>query len=152
MSCWRMIAVSLMSAMLFLGSGPPLSAETTIITDGGQEHVGDVIAAGVNTLTMKMTGTGYQIVPVKSIASIKVDIADGSPIQGKLIDWSNGEMIVRVGDRDVGVRDGVITSVIDVGVAAGGPNLPAPSQPAVDEQPEAVEPATPENAPTNATM
>ncbi|MEZ5933450.1 MAG: hypothetical protein R3F54_16155 [Alphaproteobacteria bacterium] len=145
------------------------SAETKIITDTGKEHVGDVISAGVNTLTMKLTSSGYQIIPVKSIAWIKVDLADGSPIEGNFIDWSNGEMVVRVGDRDVGVSNGIITSVIDVNVAAGGPKLSAPPPPAYEpppaeappvEAPATVEPAPagnapapqPESVPTNATM
>ncbi len=151
MACWRTIVVSLVAAML-AAVPDSSSAETTVVTDTGKEHVGDVVDAGVNTWTMKLTGSGYQIIPVKSIARIKVDIVDGSPIEGELIDWSEGEMIVRVGDRDVGVRDGVITSVIDVGVAAGGPKLSAPSQPADDERRPAEEPQSPVKTPMNATM
>ena len=154
MRCRRTIAVSLLSALSFLASGHPLSAQTLIVTVDGKEHVGDVISAGVNMLTMKLQDSGYQIVPVKSIASIQVDIANGAPIQGKYLDWSNGEIVLRVGDRDVAVREGTITSVTDVGVAAGGPKLsaPEPSRPARQPEPVAPEPAGGDKVPTNATM
>lgn len=152
MSRRRTFSVFFASAVFFLMPNFSSSAETLVVTDEGLEYVGDVIDAGVNTLTMKLGGSGYQIVPVKSIAWISVDLADGAPIEGKLIDWSEGEMIVRVGDREVGVRDGVITSVIDVGVAAGGPELSPPPQPAADEQLPSAEPPSPENVPSNATM
>ena len=151
MGWWRTIAVFFVAAMLATAPGSSM-AKTLIVTDTGEEYVGDVINAGVNTLTMRLTDSGYQIIRVKAITRIKVDISDGSPIEGKLIDWSDGEMIVRVGDRDVGVRDGVITSVIDVGVAAGGPKLSAPTPPADVEQGPAEEPESPVEAPTNATM
>jgi hypothetical protein len=149
---WRTFAVSLVSAVLFLMPNSSPSAETLVVTDEGLEYPGEVIDAGVNTLTMKLRGSGYQIVPVNSIAWIRVDLANGAPIEGKLIDWSEGEMIVRVGDRDVSVRDGVITSVIDVGVAVGGPELSPPSQPAADDQPSEAGPSDPADVPTNATM
>ncbi len=148
----RTFAVSLVSAVLFLMPNSSSSAETLVVTDEGLEFVGDVIDAGVNTLTMKLGGSGYQIVPVKLIEWIRVDLANGAPIEGKLIDWSKGEMTVRVGDRDVSVRDGIITSVIDVGVAAGGPELSPPPQSAPDEQPSEAVPSDPADVPTNATM
>ncbi len=149
--CLRATAASLLSMMILIPSSSSW-ADTLVTTAEGQAYVGDVIGAGVNTLTMKLAGSGYQIVPVKSITRIKVDISDGSPIEGKLIDWSEGELIVRVGDRDVGVRDGIITSVIDVGVAAGGPKVSPPTSPVEVEVPAAEEPSTPVSAPTNATM
>lgn len=149
--CSRAAAMSLLSLMVLMSSSS-LEADTLVTTKEGREFAGDVIDAGVNTLTMKLAGSGYQIVPAKSIDRIKVDIADGSPIEGKLIDWSEGELIIRVGDRDVGVRDGVITSVIDVGVAAGGPEVAPSTAPANVEVPAADEPSTPASAPTNATM
>jgi len=148
----RTIVASLMSAGLLLIPVSSLSADVMIITDQGDEHVGEVIAAGVNTLRMKLGGSGYQIIPMKSIAWVKVDIADSAPVEGKLIDWSDGEVVIRVGDRDVGVRDGIITSVVDVGVAAGGPELSTPPQPAADEQLPAAETPSSEPVPANATM
>lgn len=148
----RAIAVSLISAALYLAQSSPASAETLVVTDDGREYVGDVIDAGVNTLTMKLGGTGYQIVRLKSIVRVKIDVGGSSPIEGQLIDWKDGEAVVRVGDRDVGIRDGIVTSVVDIGVAAGGPKLSAPTEPAADDQSPAAEPSTPGNAPTNATM
>lgn len=121
MSCRQKIAFSLMSATLFLMPSFSSSAETLITTVDGREYIGEVISAGVNTLKMKLEESGYQIVPVQSIAQIQIDIANSAPIEGKYLDWSDGEIIVRVGDRDVAVRDGTIISVTDVGVAAGGP-------------------------------
>ncbi|MGI9433602.1 MAG: hypothetical protein ACR2Q4_02025 [Geminicoccaceae bacterium] len=150
----RATAVSLISTMFFLMTGLSSLAQTLIITVDGREHVGEVIDAGVNTLKMKLEGSGYQIVPLQSISRIKVDIADGEPIEGKYHDWSDGEIIVRVGDRDVAVRDGTITSVTDVGIAVGGPEL-SPSEPASEEwQSPSEQPATPDvkHAPGNATM
>lgn len=150
--CLRMAAASLLPAILLM-QGSLSWADTSVVTDDGKEYVGDVIDAGVNTLTMKLAGTGYQIVPMKSITLIKVDVTDGAPVEGKLIDWSEGELIVRVGDRDVGVRDGIITSVVDVGVAAGGPEVSTPPpQPAEQEAETPAVPLTPPSAPTNATM
>lgn len=163
MSCRQKIAVSVMSATLFLAPISLSTAETLIITVDGTELVGDVISAGVNTLTMKLNESGYKIVPVQSISRIQVDVANGAPIGGKFIDWSEGEMILRVGDRDVGVREGTITSVSEVGVAAGGPKLSAPEPatpepvavepPAIERQPAPPEPAGIEDdMPANATM
>lgn len=153
----RSIAVSLFSAMLLLAAGVSSSAQTLVTTTDGHEYDGSVIAAGVNTLRMKLKETGYQIVPVQSISQIQVDVKDSEPIAGKFIDWSNGEVVLRVGDRDVAVRDGYITSVTNVGVAAGGPNV-SPAEPSAGEQPSPSEPpVTPEPAdtktnPQNATM
>lgn len=156
MSCRRTIAVLLMSALPFLASSFSASAETLIVTADGKEYAGDVISAGVNTLTMKLQDSGYQIVPVKSIARIQVDVTNGTPIEGKFLDWSEGEIVVRVGDRDVGIRDGTITSVSAVGVAAGGPELSGPDDeapaPAPPAEPETPEPANADSVPTNATM
>lgn len=153
----RTPAVFLMSAVLFLAPGSSSSAETLIITLDGREYTGDVIAAGVNTLRMKLKGSGYQIVTVQSISRIQVDVADGEPIEGKYLDWSDGEITVRVGDRDVAIRDGSITSVTDVGGAVGGPNLsPADStstgQPSSPQPSATPEPADAKTVPENATM
>lgn len=159
MRCRQMVAVSLMTAILVLA--PVLSswAQTLIVTSDGREHLGEVISAGVNTMTMKLEDSGYQIIPVQSIAQIKVNIRNGQPIAGKFLDWSNGETIVRVGDRDIAIRDGTITSVSEVGVAAGGPKLSTPELPPAEEEPAplapAAEPTTPvetDTMPSNATM
>ena len=157
MGCRRTIAVSLMSAMLALAPGFSSSAETLIITVDGHEHVGDVIAAGVNTLKMKLKESGYQLVSVQSISRVRVDIANSPPIEGTYLDWSDGEIIVRVGDRDVAVRDGTIISVTKVGVAVGGPKL-SPSEQTSEEQlspsdqPVTPEPADVKHSPNKATM
>lgn len=162
MICRPRSALSFMSATLFLMSSFSSSAETLITTVDGRKHVGEVISAGVNTLKMKLEGSGYQIVTVQSISRIQIDIANSAPVEGKYLDWSDGEIIVRVGDRDVAVRDSTIISVTDVGVAVGGPRLspaePTPTEPLLPPEPiPAEQPVTPEPAdakpgPKNATM
>ena len=157
MGCRRTIAVSLMSAMLAMVPSFSSSAETLIITVDGREHVGDVISGGVNTLKIKLKESGYQIVPVQSISRIQINIANSPPIEGTYLDWSDGEIILRVGDRDVAVRDDTIMSVTKVGVAAGGPKL-SPSEPTSEEQlspsdqPVTPEPADVKHKPNRATM
>ena len=109
-----------------------LQAATLVTTDDGGEYRGEVVSAGVNSLTVKLSETGYQIIPLNIINLIKVDILGGSPIEGKLLDWNEGELTVRVGDRDISVREGTITSVREVTVPAGGPRVDEPIEPAAD--------------------
>jgi len=180
-SCRRALAISFMLAVFAPITSGDLGAATLITTESGDTFEGEVISAGVNSLTVKLDATGYKIIPLNIIDRIKVDIDDGSPVEGKLLDWSDGELTVRVGDRDVSVREGTIVSVREVTVPAGGPEVSPPVEPAAADLPPAgvapadvtpaeatvvapvvepeielelePEPAEPESAPlTNATM
>lgn len=97
------------AVVLLTGALSAAEAGTMVMTVDGQQHIGDVIAATVNTLTIKRVDTGYEIIPRNRIASVKVDIVNGGPIEGRFLDWSNGQIILDTGNREVTIRDGVIT-------------------------------------------
>lgn len=137
----RVIASSFLSALFFLTTIVPSSAQTLLVTDDGNELVGEVIAAGVNTLKMKLRGSGFELVALQSIVQIQVDIDGSTPIQGQYVSWSDNEIVLRVGSQNITVRDGIIISVLDLGVAAGGPKV-SPSEPALEEQFSPAEPTT----------
>lgn len=160
MCCRQLTTATVVSGALLFAPALSLSADMLVRTTDGKEYLGEVIAAGVNTLTVKLKETGYGIVPVQSIDRVRVDIDNGTPIEGRFLDWSDGEIIVRVGDRDVAIRGGTVISVTEVGVAAGGPKLTEEPEVPSNESapqlqtpaPDSSEPGTPERAPTNATM
>ncbi len=148
----RLAGIAVLSAAALIMSPSASHAETLVTTADGGEYYGEVISGGVNTLTMKLMETGYEIVPVNAIVRIKVDIAGSDPIEGRFIEWSDGEITLRLGDRDVAVRDGTVVSVRDVTVPAGGPDVAAEEAPSAAPPGEA-EPTEQQSAPiTNATM
>ena len=143
--------VTILTALL-LTLIPIAQAATLVITVDGEEYIGDVVSAGMNTMTIKLSDTGYKIVPLDAIARVRIDTVDGTPVEGDYLDWTDGKLVVRVGDRQVTVRDGVIDSVSDEPAAAGGPKLTEPTAP-LQEQPAPSEPDIPESGPiTSATM
>jgi hypothetical protein len=147
MVCQRTVIAFLMAVIPAIVPASS-SAETKIVTGTGEEYVGEVIDVGVNTLKMKLAGTGYQIVPVQSVDLVEVVLADGTLLEGKLIDWHQDELVLRVGDRDFTVSDGLVMSVVSVDVPVGGPSQPVESEPSPSEEP----PQRPKNVPSNATM
>jgi hypothetical protein len=148
MSCREAFAIAMSLAVMVSAVPWDVDAATLVTTSKGEEYRGEVVSAGVNTLTVKLGDTGYKILPLNVIDRVKVDIDDGTPIEGKLLDWSDGELTVRVGDRDVSVREGTIVSVREVTIPAGGPEEPAVAEPAPAE-PAIAEPAPVTTAPTS---
>ena len=151
--------VSWLVGAVFLALAGPVAASTTIVTVGGEEYHGEVLTSNLNTLTIKQDETGYQIVPLREIDRVRLEIEGAEPVEGRFLDWRNGRWTIRVGDRLLSVESGRITSDTslttvrptvaeqvpdDVEPAvppAGGPNLPDPSLPTRSLQP--VAPAAP---------
>lgn len=124
--------------MSFLWLGLTLSylpmaahAAMTISTDD-KEFQGEMIAAGINTVTIDDKDGGYTIVPRKDVRAVQIDVRDGDVLEGAFHDWRDGLCILQVGDRLIGVQDGLVTFIMsaapDPTLPSGGPKTTVPDQ------------------------
>ena len=100
---------ALLMALVVLGVvRPGLAGDVTVRMVSGEAITGKVITGTVNMLSINKSFGGYAEIPRPEIASIGVATGDGAVVEGQFIDWQNGRLVLRSGDRLVYVKDGVI--------------------------------------------
>ena len=107
----RSLGPSLRAALAFLSlmlvSAQLHADEVTFSTIDGHKITGRVISATINTLNVHETDGGYSVLPRKEIVGVVMDV-EGGAVMGSFINWQDGRFTLRVEDRVVTIRDGII--------------------------------------------
>ncbi|MEM7043649.1 MAG: hypothetical protein AAF543_12635 [Pseudomonadota bacterium] len=124
-----------LALMLTFFSTVTLADEVTFSTTDGQKITGKVISATLNTLNVHETDGGYSVLPREEIVGVVMDV-DGGAVMGSFINWQDGRFTLRVEDRVVTVRDGIVEGELSEVVQPASRDVAPPS-----EEVEPIEPA-----------
>lgn len=111
-----------------------------IVSTDDTEFQGEMIEAGINTLTIDDIEGGYTIVPWKDVQALEIDIQGGDKLKGNFHEWRDGVFVLQVGDRLIGVQDGSVTFIMsaapDPALPSGGPKTRIPDEPRSPDEPQ----------------
>lgn len=107
----RVACLFLASTLMIAGAGAT-AGEVTFSTTGGGRIIGEVVSATVNMLNVRKSDGGYDMVPRRKIESVGME-TDAGAIEGSFINWQDDRFTLRIDDRVVSIRDGILEGDAD---------------------------------------
>jgi RNase P/RNase MRP subunit p29 len=90
-----------------------------IVLNNGEQVEGSIVDATRNTVVVRRAIGGMRQMPIADIAEVRIDLAQGAPIAGRIVSWADGVHEVRSGGEVVRIREGRILSREPVQQASG---------------------------------
>jgi RNase P/RNase MRP subunit p29 len=111
----------------------------SFVLKSGELVEGSIIQGTRNTLIIRRTIGGMHQMPLRDIAEVRIDRAQGEPISGQMLSWADGVYQIRSGGEVVRVSEGRILSREPreeaTGQPPGEPSLRAGEEPTVTTAP-----------------
>jgi RNase P/RNase MRP subunit p29 len=115
-------------AMMWTGAPGDVRADT-IVLKSGEAIEGSIIDATRNTVIVQRAMGGMRQMPIRDIAEVRIELAQGQRIAGQLLSWADGVYQVRSGGQVMRIAEGDILSREAGAEAPGQPPRDVPPRP-----------------------
>jgi RNase P/RNase MRP subunit p29 len=93
----------------WVGAADAVLADTFVLR-GGEPIEGAIVQATRNTLVIRRAIGGMHQMSIQGIEEVRIDLAQGEWISGRLLGWAEGVYQIRSGSEVVRIREGIILS------------------------------------------